>query len=180
MLAEVTARTAEAEMRAREAAEARDSLVSSFDQIKADRDWMRDHGIGHIVKAILDAPENAASVEQIRLRAREDGFKAGYNRCISHINVLPQGKYTDERLGSMVWIPKRVLMPLLRCTTTCPFPPLKNLINAWMRKTMWTACGCCMVTMKRKRPLVMARVVRVPAVQRRTRLANVAFFVSSM
>ncbi|XP_035837810.1 uncharacterized protein LOC118485608 [Helianthus annuus] len=99
ILAEVTARATEAEARAREAAEARDSLVSSFDQLKADRDWMRDHGIGHIVKAILDAPENAAGVEQIRLRAREAGFKVGYNRCISHINVLSQGKYTDERSG---------------------------------------------------------------------------------
>ncbi|XP_022024871.1 uncharacterized protein LOC110925212 [Helianthus annuus] len=99
ILAEVTARATEAEARAREAAEARDSLVSSFDQLKADHDWMRDHGIGHIVKAILDAPENAAGVEEIRLRAREAGFKAGYNRCISHINVLSQGKYTDERSG---------------------------------------------------------------------------------
>ncbi|MFS7954356.1 hypothetical protein Hanom_Chr07g00629331 [Helianthus anomalus] len=38
----------EAEARAREAAEARYSLVSSFDQLKVDRDWMRDHGIGHV------------------------------------------------------------------------------------------------------------------------------------
>ncbi|KAJ0431670.1 hypothetical protein HanIR_Chr17g0850881 [Helianthus annuus] len=88
MLAEATARANEAEVRAREAAEARDSLLSSFDQ-----------GRSRIVKAILDAPENAAGVEQIRLRAREAGFKAGYNRCISHINVLSQGKYTDERSG---------------------------------------------------------------------------------
>ncbi|KAF5796391.1 hypothetical protein HanXRQr2_Chr08g0350891 [Helianthus annuus] len=99
ILADVTARTTEAEARARDATKARDSLVSSFDQLKADRDWMRDHGIGHIVKAILDAPENAACVDQIRLRAREAGFKASHNRCISHINVLSQGKYTDERSG---------------------------------------------------------------------------------
>ncbi|KAM0007787.1 hypothetical protein Hdeb2414_s0004g00138061 [Helianthus debilis subsp. tardiflorus] len=48
MIAEVTARVAEAEARAGEAAEARDSLVSSFDQLKVYRDWMRDHGIGHV------------------------------------------------------------------------------------------------------------------------------------
>ncbi|KAJ0827194.1 hypothetical protein HanRHA438_Chr17g0822881 [Helianthus annuus] len=58
---------------------------------------MRDHGIEHIVRAILDAPGNAGGVDQIRLRARDAGFKAGYNRCISHINVLSRGRYTDER-----------------------------------------------------------------------------------
>ncbi|KAJ0433216.1 hypothetical protein HanIR_Chr17g0867771 [Helianthus annuus] len=82
MTEEVTARVAEAEARAREAAEARDSLTSSFEQLKANRDWMRYHGIGHI-----------------RLRPREAGFKAGYNRCISHMNLLSQGKFTDERYG---------------------------------------------------------------------------------
>ncbi|KAM0004956.1 hypothetical protein Hdeb2414_s0016g00485691 [Helianthus debilis subsp. tardiflorus] len=40
IIEEVTARAAEAEARAREAAEARDSLISSLDQLKADRDWM--------------------------------------------------------------------------------------------------------------------------------------------
>ncbi|XP_021985567.1 tol-Pal system protein TolA-like [Helianthus annuus] len=86
ILAEVTARAAEAEARAREATEARDSLVSSFDQFK-------------IVGAIRDAPENAAAVEELKQRAREAGFKAGYNRCISHMNLLSQGKFTDERSG---------------------------------------------------------------------------------
>ncbi|MFS7990857.1 hypothetical protein Hanom_Chr11g01063851 [Helianthus anomalus] len=52
-----------------------------------------------IVTSILDAPENVAGVNEIRLRARDAGFKAGYNRCISHMNVLAQGKYTDERSG---------------------------------------------------------------------------------
>ncbi|KAM0071576.1 hypothetical protein Hdeb2414_s0001g00026791 [Helianthus debilis subsp. tardiflorus] len=79
MLEEVTARATEAEARARDAAEARDSLVSSFDQLKADREWMCDHGIGHIVGTILDAPENAAAVNELKERAREAGFKAGYN-----------------------------------------------------------------------------------------------------
>ncbi|XP_021985941.2 uncharacterized abhydrolase domain-containing protein DDB_G0269086-like [Helianthus annuus] len=92
ILAKITARVAEAEAPAMEAAEARDSLTSSFEQLKADRDWMRDHGIGHIVGAILDAPENAAAIEELKQRAREAGFKAGYNRCISHMNLLSQGK----------------------------------------------------------------------------------------
>ncbi|KAJ0591945.1 hypothetical protein HanHA300_Chr03g0079161 [Helianthus annuus] len=48
ILEDITARAAEAEAWAREAAEARDSLLSSLDQLKADRDWMRNHGIGHV------------------------------------------------------------------------------------------------------------------------------------
>ncbi|MFS7900267.1 hypothetical protein Hanom_Chr00s103477g01804791 [Helianthus anomalus] len=92
---EVTARTAEAKARAREATEARDCLTSSLEQLKVDRDWMRYHGIGHIVGTILDAPENATAVEELKLRAREAGFKAGYNRCISDMNLLFQGKFTD-------------------------------------------------------------------------------------
>ncbi|MFS7923016.1 hypothetical protein Hanom_Chr03g00255861 [Helianthus anomalus] len=60
---------------------------------------MRDHDIGHIVGAILDAPENAAAVEELKQRAWEAGFKAGYNRCISHMNLLSHGKFTDERPG---------------------------------------------------------------------------------
>ncbi|KAJ0940316.1 hypothetical protein HanRHA438_Chr02g0082001 [Helianthus annuus] len=96
-LAEVNARVIEAEKRASEAAEDRDSLTSSFKQLEVDCEWMRFHGIGHIVKAILDAPETATGIDLIKQRAREAGFKAGYNRCIGHINVLGQGKYTDER-----------------------------------------------------------------------------------
>ncbi|KAM0048420.1 hypothetical protein Hdeb2414_s0008g00274271 [Helianthus debilis subsp. tardiflorus] len=99
MLAEATARATEAEVRVSEAAETRDSLASSFNQLKADREWMRCHGISDIVKAILDAPENATGIELIKLRAHDAGFKAGYNRCISHVNILAQGKYTDERSG---------------------------------------------------------------------------------
>ncbi|XP_035841545.1 translation initiation factor IF-2-like [Helianthus annuus] len=48
MLAEVTARATEAERQASEAAEARDSLTSSFNQLETDREWMRCHGIGHV------------------------------------------------------------------------------------------------------------------------------------
>ncbi|XP_022032081.1 translation initiation factor IF-2-like [Helianthus annuus] len=89
IIEEVTARAAEAKARAREAAEARDSLVSSFDQLKADRDWMRDHVIGHIVRTILDAPKNTAAVNKLRERAREAGFKAGF-----------QGVDTEARLAA--------------------------------------------------------------------------------
>ncbi|MFS7973365.1 hypothetical protein Hanom_Chr09g00855771 [Helianthus anomalus] len=91
IMEEVTARAAKAEARAREATEARDSLISSLDQLKADRDF--------IVGTIIDAPENTADVIELRERAREAGFKAGYNRCISHMNPLYQSKFTDERSG---------------------------------------------------------------------------------
>ncbi|XP_035845240.1 uncharacterized protein LOC118491510 [Helianthus annuus] len=99
MLAEVTARATEAERRASEAVEARYSLTSSFNQLETDHELMRCHGIRHIVKAILDAPETAAGIDLIKQRARDAGFKASNNRCISHMNILAQGKYTDERYG---------------------------------------------------------------------------------
>ncbi|KAM0036723.1 hypothetical protein Hdeb2414_s0014g00429771 [Helianthus debilis subsp. tardiflorus] len=99
MLVDVTARATKAERRASEAAEARDSLTSSFNQLETDREWMRCHGIGHIVKAILDAPETATGIDLIKQRDRDAGFKAGYNRCIGHMNILTQGKYTDEWYG---------------------------------------------------------------------------------
>ncbi|KAJ0680276.1 hypothetical protein HanPI659440_Chr16g0622471 [Helianthus annuus] len=60
---------------------------------------MRDHGIEHIVGTILDAPENEAAVNELKERARQAGFKAGYNRCISHMNPLYQSTFTDERSG---------------------------------------------------------------------------------
>ncbi|MFS7904348.1 hypothetical protein Hanom_Chr01g00035001 [Helianthus anomalus] len=70
ILEEVTARASEAKARAREAAEARDSLTTSLNQLKADRDCMRDHGIGHIVGTVLDAPENATAINDLK----ESGF----------------------------------------------------------------------------------------------------------
>ncbi|KAJ0781209.1 hypothetical protein HanPI659440_Chr06g0246701 [Helianthus annuus] len=60
---------------------------------------MCDHGIGHIVGTILDAPENAVAVNDLKERAREAGFKAGYNQCIAHVNPLFQSRFTDERSG---------------------------------------------------------------------------------
>ncbi|KAJ0804757.1 hypothetical protein HanPI659440_Chr02g0041801 [Helianthus annuus] len=48
ILEEVTACASEPEARVREAAEVRDGLITSLNRLKADRDWKRDHGIGHI------------------------------------------------------------------------------------------------------------------------------------
>ncbi|KAJ0835094.1 hypothetical protein HanRHA438_Chr16g0751181 [Helianthus annuus] len=86
-------------MRARHAEEARDGLTTSLNQLRADHDWMHDHGIGHIVGTVLDAPENATAVNELKERAREAGFKAGYNECLSHVNPFYQSKFTDERSG---------------------------------------------------------------------------------
>ncbi|KAM0025627.1 hypothetical protein Hdeb2414_s0021g00576801 [Helianthus debilis subsp. tardiflorus] len=101
ILEEVTACATEAESRAREATEARDSLTISLDQLKADRDCMRDHGIGHIVGTILDAPENASAVNELKERAQEAGFKAGYNECLSHVNPFTRVNLLMKDLGSM-------------------------------------------------------------------------------
>ena len=110
-----------AEERADAAVEAKDALVSSFDQLKADREWLRTHGIARvsirclyicldyhprlmifllqIVEAIMDAPETAAGLDLVKQRARDAGFKAGYNRCISHMNVMSIGGEIEERSG---------------------------------------------------------------------------------
>ncbi|KAJ0620357.1 hypothetical protein HanHA300_Chr00c1087g0838691 [Helianthus annuus] len=47
---------------------------------------MRQHGIGHIVGAILDAPENATAVDDMNECARQARFKAGYNKCFNDVN----------------------------------------------------------------------------------------------
>ncbi|KAJ0882800.1 hypothetical protein HanPSC8_Chr10g0413861 [Helianthus annuus] len=98
-LADTTARLTVAEERANAAVEARDALTSSFNQLEADREWMRSHGIAHIVQAIMDAPETATGIDLIKERARDAGFKAGYSRCIGHMNIMSTGGYTDERSG---------------------------------------------------------------------------------
>ncbi|MFS7922792.1 hypothetical protein Hanom_Chr03g00253161 [Helianthus anomalus] len=53
---DLTARATDAEERASAAVEAKDALTSSFNQLEADREWMRTHGIARIVQAIMDAP----------------------------------------------------------------------------------------------------------------------------
>ncbi|KAF5767415.1 hypothetical protein HanXRQr2_Chr14g0624101 [Helianthus annuus] len=96
---DLTAHVSVAEKRADAAVEAKDALVSSFNQLEADREWLRAHGIARIVEAIMNAPETAAGLDLVRDHARDAGFKAGYNRCIGDINVLSAGGYTDKRSG---------------------------------------------------------------------------------
>ncbi|KAF5815923.1 hypothetical protein HanXRQr2_Chr03g0128601 [Helianthus annuus] len=96
---DLTARVSAAEERADAAVEAKDALVSSFNQLEADREWLRAHGIARIVEAIMNAPETASGLDLVKERACDAGFKAGYNRCIGHINVLSAGGYTDKRSG---------------------------------------------------------------------------------
>ncbi|KAJ0523971.1 hypothetical protein HanIR_Chr10g0499501 [Helianthus annuus] len=96
---DLTVHVSVAEERADAAVEAKDALVSSFDQLKADREWLRTHGIARIVEAIMDAPETAAGLELVKQRARDAGFKVGYNRCISHLNVMSIGGEIEERSG---------------------------------------------------------------------------------
>ena len=47
----------------------------------------------------MDAPETATGLDLVKERARDAGFKAGYNRCIAHMNVMSIGGYTEERSG---------------------------------------------------------------------------------
>ncbi|KAJ0864795.1 hypothetical protein HanRHA438_Chr12g0533721 [Helianthus annuus] len=96
---DLTARVSVAEKRDDAAAEAKDALVSSFNQLEADREWLRAHGIARIVEAIMNAPETASGLDLVKEHARDAGFKAGYNRCIGHINVLSAGGYTDKGSG---------------------------------------------------------------------------------
>ncbi|KAJ0779986.1 hypothetical protein HanPI659440_Chr06g0232581 [Helianthus annuus] len=96
---DLTARVSAAEQRADAATEAKDALVSSFNQLEADREWLRTHGIARIVEAIMNAPETSSGLDLVKERARDAGFKAGFNRCIGHINVLSAGGYTDQASG---------------------------------------------------------------------------------
>ncbi|KAF5760588.1 hypothetical protein HanXRQr2_Chr16g0755231 [Helianthus annuus] len=79
ILGDVTLRATEAKARARQAEEDRDGLATSIAQLTSDRAWMRQFGIGHIVEAILDAPENTAVVADVNECMCQAGFKAGYN-----------------------------------------------------------------------------------------------------
>ncbi|KAJ0699965.1 hypothetical protein HanOQP8_Chr10g0362121 [Helianthus annuus] len=60
---------------------------------------MREHGIAHIVETILDAPENATAIAEMKERARQAGFKAGYNKCLSDVTPFVTSRLTDERSG---------------------------------------------------------------------------------
>ncbi|MFS7928175.1 hypothetical protein Hanom_Chr04g00317721 [Helianthus anomalus] len=65
----------------------------------SDHAWMRQHGIGHIVEAILDAPENATAVDNMNERARQAWFKVGNNKCLNDVNPFYASKFSDERSG---------------------------------------------------------------------------------
>ncbi|KAJ0753142.1 hypothetical protein HanPI659440_Chr09g0332421 [Helianthus annuus] len=66
ILEEVSSRATEAEVQANRAAEARDGLTTSLGQVTVDHAWMREHVIEHIVETILDAPENATAVAEMK------------------------------------------------------------------------------------------------------------------
>ena len=87
-LADITSRVTVAEEWANEAVEARDALTTSFNQLEADREWMRSRGIAHvsilclcikclarddlnilvlqIVESIMDAPETATGLDLVK------------------------------------------------------------------------------------------------------------------
>ncbi|MFS7894410.1 hypothetical protein Hanom_Chr00s001662g01685031 [Helianthus anomalus] len=94
ILGDLDRRVGEAGARARQAEEGRDVLATTNAQLVDDRDWMR-HFV--IVDAILEAPENMATVANVNERAREAGFKASYNQCLIDVNPFSSRKFTDER-----------------------------------------------------------------------------------
>ncbi|MFS7997887.1 hypothetical protein Hanom_Chr12g01147261 [Helianthus anomalus] len=83
IIEEVSARAIEAEARAREVEEAKDGLATSLSQVTADHLWMREHGIGHIVGTILDAPENVSAVSEMN-----DHTEAAYAVAVDGYNKL--------------------------------------------------------------------------------------------
>ncbi|MFS7923832.1 hypothetical protein Hanom_Chr03g00265501 [Helianthus anomalus] len=50
-----------------------------------------------IANAILDAPETTVAVADVVARARDVGYKAGYTKCLTHVNVVSDKKFTDEQ-----------------------------------------------------------------------------------
>ncbi|MFS7998785.1 hypothetical protein Hanom_Chr12g01158041 [Helianthus anomalus] len=95
ILEEVTARAPEAKPQSNETAEARDSLTISLISLRQ----IVTGCVITIVGNVLDAPENATAVNELKERAREAGFKADYNECLSHVNPFYESKFTDERSG---------------------------------------------------------------------------------
>ncbi|KAJ0800327.1 hypothetical protein HanPI659440_Chr03g0101691 [Helianthus annuus] len=97
ILGDVNRRLEEAETQARQVTEERDGLATMNAQLVDDRACIRDFGVANVANAILDAPENTIAVTNVIDRAREAGFKAGYNECLTHVNALSSKKFTDER-----------------------------------------------------------------------------------
>ncbi|KAJ0780657.1 hypothetical protein HanPI659440_Chr06g0240191 [Helianthus annuus] len=53
----------------------------------ADRQWMRDYGVVYV----------GAAVAALRAMARDAGYKAAYTKCLNHVNVVSDKKFTDEQ-----------------------------------------------------------------------------------
>ncbi|KAF5775592.1 hypothetical protein HanXRQr2_Chr13g0613811 [Helianthus annuus] len=122
---------------------------------------MREHDIAHIVETILDAPENATSVDEMNERARQAGFKVGYKKCISDVTPFVTSRLTDERSGFHgVEIPKLLTSLRWMHTTNCPFPPLMILRNVWRWKITWIVCACCLTHRRRMKALVVRRMMQ--------------------
>ncbi|KAJ0592353.1 hypothetical protein HanHA300_Chr03g0084061 [Helianthus annuus] len=96
-LEDVNRHLGEAEAGVRQVGEERDGLATLNVQLVDNRAWMRQFGVVHIVNAILEARENTAVVANVNKRAREAGFKAGYNQCLNDVNALSTKQFTDER-----------------------------------------------------------------------------------
>ncbi|KAM0028416.1 hypothetical protein Hdeb2414_s0019g00551341 [Helianthus debilis subsp. tardiflorus] len=96
-LADVNQRLVETEARATKAEEKRDSLATMNANLVDDRTWMRNFGVLNIVNTILDAPENMDAVAEVVRRALEVGYKAGYTKCLTHVNAISLKKFTDKR-----------------------------------------------------------------------------------
>ncbi|KAJ0802700.1 hypothetical protein HanPI659440_Chr03g0131921 [Helianthus annuus] len=50
-----------------------------------------------IANAILDAPETTVAVADVVARARDAGYKVGYTKYLTHVNVVSDKKFTDEQ-----------------------------------------------------------------------------------
>ncbi|KAJ0930066.1 hypothetical protein HanPSC8_Chr04g0145011 [Helianthus annuus] len=95
ILAVVNRRLMKVEARAAKAEEERDDMATTNANLVADRTWMRNFSVFHVVNAILDALENTNAVAGVVGRAREAGYKANYIECIAHVNVVSAKKFTD-------------------------------------------------------------------------------------
>ncbi|KAJ0867048.1 hypothetical protein HanRHA438_Chr12g0558661 [Helianthus annuus] len=84
---------------ARAGAEQLEKDRAAFEKQKQTSEWAATAQLKQIVQAIMDAPETATGLDLVKERARDAGFKAGYSRCVSHMNVMSAGGFTAERSG---------------------------------------------------------------------------------
>ncbi|KAF5761680.1 hypothetical protein HanXRQr2_Chr16g0767851 [Helianthus annuus] len=96
----LTARMTAPEERANVAVEARDALTYSFQQLEADREWMRSQGIPYIVQAIMDALETATGLDLVtegRLNAAVASFYDTSLSCVEKLDeCLEAADYVDR------------------------------------------------------------------------------------